>query len=126
MLRKIDCIMIRVDAVEDAAAFYADVFGLRPLWSDDDSIGLKFPESDAEVVLHSNPKIPSSVEAYYVVDDVVAAVANYSAKGCEVLVPPFDITIGKCALIKDPFGTRLGILDQTKGPRPNNLVGCPD
>ena len=30
---------------------------------------------------------------------------------------PFDIVIGKYAVIKDPFGTMLYILDMTKGPR---------
>lgn len=123
MLRKIDCVMIRVDNIEAAAAYYAEVFGLRPQWSGDDSIGLVFPETDAEVVLHCDPNIPSSVEVHYLVDDVVAVVADYTAKGCRVLVQPFDITIGKCAVIQDPFGTRLCILDMTKGPRPLNLAG---
>lgn len=50
MLRKIDCVMIRVDDVEAAAAYYARVFGLHPHWSGDDSIGLAFPETDAELV----------------------------------------------------------------------------
>ena len=59
MLCKIDCIMIRVDDVEKAAAYYAQVFGLRPQWSGDEAIGLVFPESDAEVVLHNDPNIPS-------------------------------------------------------------------
>ena len=45
MLRKIDCVMIRVDDVEAAAAYYTEVFGLRPNWSGDDSIGLVFPET---------------------------------------------------------------------------------
>jgi lactoylglutathione lyase len=123
MLRKIDCIMIRVNEVQAAARYYAKVFGLHPQWSADDSVGLLFPETDAEVVFHCDPNIPSSVEVYYLVDDVVAAVAHYAAKGCEVLVAPFDITIGKCAAIRDPFGTRLCILDMTKGPRALNLVG---
>ena len=122
MLRKIDCIMIRVDDIQAAATYYAKVFGLRPQWSGDDSIGLVFPESDAEIVLHSDPGIPSSVEVHYLVDDVVAAVAHYEAEGCSVLVAPFDITIGKCAVIRDPFGIRLCILDLTKGLRPLNLV----
>ena len=122
MLRKIDCIMIRVDDVEAAARYYAEVFGLQPLWSGDGSIGLVFRESDAEIVLHNDPAIPSPVEVYYVVDDVIAAVSHYTAQGCQVLVAPFDITIGKCAVIGDPFGTRLCILDRTKGSRPLNLV----
>ena len=122
MLRKIDCIMIRVDDIQTAAAYYARVFGLHPQWSGDDAIGLVFPESDAEIVLHSDPGIPSSVEVHYLVDDVVAAVAHYEVEGCSVLVTPFDITIGKCAVVQDPFGIRLCILDLTKGLRPLNLV----
>ena len=123
MLRKIDCIMIRVDDVEAAAAYYAKVFGLRPQWSGDDPIGLTFPENDAEIVLHNDPDIPSSVKVHYLVDDVVGAVAHLAAQGCQILVAPFPITIGKCAVIRDPFGTRLCILDITKGPRPLNLAG---
>jgi len=30
MLRKIDCVMIRVDDLEAAKKYYIDVFGLRP------------------------------------------------------------------------------------------------
>ena len=123
MLRKIDCVMIRVADVEAAATYYAEVFGLRPQWTGDDSVGLVFPETDAEIVLHRDPDIPSAVEVHYLVDDVTTAVADYAAKGCRVLVEPFDITIGKCAVIQDPFGTRLCILDMTKGPRPLNLAG---
>ncbi len=122
MLRKIDCVMVRVEDVEAAAAYYAEVFGLHPQWSGDDSIGLVFPESDAEIVLHRDLNIPSSVEVHYLVDDVVAAVEHYAVKGSRVLVEPFDITIGKCAVIRDPFGTRLCLLDMTKGARPLNLV----
>ena len=123
MLRKVDCVMIRVDSLEAAAAYYRDVFGLRPNWSDDVSIGLKFAESDTEIVLHSDPNIPSSVEVYYLVPDVINEVKSYTEKGCQLLVAPFDIRIGRCAVIKDPFGTRLCILDITKGHRPSNLAG---
>ena len=33
-LRKIDCVMIRVENVEAAAQYYTQVFGLRRLWHD--------------------------------------------------------------------------------------------
>jgi predicted enzyme related to lactoylglutathione lyase len=115
--------MIRVEDVRAAADYYSRVFGLYPQWSGDGAIGLQFPETDAEVVLHSDPAIPSSVEVHYLVDDVVTATASLVAQGCHMLVAPFDITIGKCAVIRDPFGTRLCILDMTKGPRPLNLIG---
>jgi lactoylglutathione lyase len=122
MLRKIDCVMIRVEDVKISAAYYAKVFGLRPKWSGEGAVGLVFPATDAEIVLHRETTIPSSVEVHYLVDDVVVAVAHYAAEGCQILVVPFEITIGKCAVIKDPFGTRLCILDTTKGLRPSNLA----
>jgi lactoylglutathione lyase len=99
------------------------VFGLHLRWSGDGSIGLGFQETDAEIVLHCDPNIPSPIEVHYLVDDVLATVADYAAKGCQVLAAPFDITIGKCAVIRDPFGTRICILDMTKGARPLNLAG---
>ncbi|HEY7123790.1 MAG TPA: VOC family protein [Ktedonobacterales bacterium] len=117
MLRKIDCIMLRVDNLAAAKAYYADVFGLRPLWEDEDSVGMGLPETDAEIVLHTKPDLPSPIEPYYLVEDVLAATSHFKARGCRVLVEPCEIAIGKCAIIADPFGTRLCILDMSKGPR---------
>ncbi len=102
--------------VKAAMAYYSNVFGLQPVWWDERSAGLVFPESDAEIVVHCYPDIPSRVEVYYLVDDVVTAVQHLATHACKILVKPFDITIGKCAVIEDPFGTRLCILDMTKGP----------
>jgi hypothetical protein len=39
-------------------------------------------------------------------------------KGCLVLEEPFDIAIGKCAVIQDQLGNMWSILDMSKGPRP--------
>jgi catechol 2,3-dioxygenase-like lactoylglutathione lyase family enzyme len=76
MLRKIDCVMIRVEDVDASAAYYAKFFGLRPKWSGEGAVGLVFPETDAEIVLHRETTIPSSVEVHYLVDDVVVAVST--------------------------------------------------
>jgi lactoylglutathione lyase len=117
MLKKIDCVMIRVDDMEAATRYYTEIFGLRPVWSDEASTGLAFPETSAEIVLHRMADIPSRVEVHYLVDDVINATHTFAAQGCQILVEPFDIVIGKCAVICDPFGTRLCILDTSKGPR---------
>ena len=122
MFKKIDCVMIRVNDVAVAEKFYCEVFGLKPLWSDRGAIGMGFPETDAEIVLHSNADIPHNVEVHYLVDDVVAAVKICAESGCRVLEPPFDILIGKCAVIADPFGTSLCLLDMTSGRRPTYLT----
>jgi lactoylglutathione lyase len=117
MLRKIDCVMVKVDDLEAAARFYVEVFGLKRLWADGFSVGMGMPETDAEIVLHNDPNLSKDIGVHYLVDDVVAAVDELSAKGCTVVTPPFDIVIGKCAVIQDPFGTTLCILDMTKGAR---------
>lgn len=117
MLRKIDCVMIRVEDPGEAAVYYSDVFGLRRLGQDETSVGLGFPDTDAELVLHCNSEIPSPVEVHYLVDDVVCSVGVLRQNGCTVLAEPFDIPIGKCAVVRDPFGTPLCILDMSKGPR---------
>ena len=121
MFKKIDCVMIRVDDVAAAEKFYSEVFGLKPLWREAGSVGMGFPETDAEIVLHSTAGIPNKVEVHYLVDDVVAAVKSYEEKGCRVLAPPFDVLIGKCAVIQDPFETTICLLDLTSGRRPRYL-----
>jgi lactoylglutathione lyase len=116
LLRKIDCVMIQVDDLERAAAYYTRVFGLQRAWTRLTQIGLRMPETDAEIVLHTETDLPSRVEVHYLVDDVRQAVAHLQANGCRVLVEPFDIEIGKVAVVEDPFGVALNMLDMTKGP----------
>ena len=121
MLKKIDCVMIRVGDVAAAEKFYSEVFGLKPLWREDGAVGMRMSETDAEIVLHNSGEIPNKVEVHYLVDDVVTAVNSYAEKGCRVLVAPFDVLIGKCAVIQDPFETTICLLDLTSGRRPRYL-----
>ena len=121
MLKKIDCVMIRVDDVAAGEKFYSEVFGLKALWREAGSVGMALPETNAEIVLHNNSAIPHKVEVHYLVDDVVAAVKQYAENGCRVLAPPFDVLIGKCAVIQDPFDTTICLLDLTSGRRPSYI-----
>jgi lactoylglutathione lyase len=116
-LKKIDCVMGYVENLSEAKNFYCRLFGLSEYWTDDGAVGLSMPETDAEIVLHNDPALPSKVEVHYLVEDVVEAVSQYERDGCKVLVPPFSVKIGKCAAIEDPFGVRLCLLDMTKGAR---------
>jgi predicted enzyme related to lactoylglutathione lyase len=121
MLKKIDCVMIRVDDLAAGEKFYSEVFGLKALWREAGSVGMALPETNAEVVLHNNAAIPHKVEVHYLVDNVVAAVKYYAENGCRVLAPPFDVLIGKCAVIQDPFDTTICLLDLTSGKRPSYI-----
>ena len=109
--------MIKVDDIWRARDFYVRVFGMIPTWSDASSVGLRFPESDAEIVLHRIAEIPVRVDVAYLVDNVAIAIPLLEAQGCTIVEPPFEVAIGKCAVIADPFGTPLTLIDMTKGPR---------
>ena len=122
MFRKIDCVMIRVDDVAAGERFYSEVFGLKPLWREDGSVGMGMSETDAEIVLHNRSDIPHKVEVHYLVDDVVSALKSYAEKGCRVIAQPFDVLVGKCAVIEDPFRTTICLLDLTSGQRPRDLA----
>src|SRR5687768_15462938 len=116
MLRKIDCVMVRVPELTPAVEFYTRVFGLRELWRDETSAGMGMPETDAEVVLHTMD-LPADRGVHYLVDDVPAAVVMAELAGCAVREAPFDIAIGRCAVLADPFGNPVSVLDLSKGPR---------
>ena len=121
MLRRVDCVMFRVDDVDQAVASYRDVLGLKPLWREGDMAGLDFPETPGtQIVLHNNPNIPK-VDVNYKVDGLTTEVERLKAAGCRVVAGPFPIAIGNCAVILDPFGNPLTLVDMTAGPRTDNL-----
>jgi lactoylglutathione lyase len=114
LLRKIDCVMLRVYDLASAREFYQRTLGLEPLWSDEHSVAPGMPEIDAEIVLHDNPDIPRDCNVHYLVDDVSTAVTALAAAGWSVVVPAFGVQIGKCAVLADSAGNKLNLLDMTK------------
>jgi predicted enzyme related to lactoylglutathione lyase len=110
--------MVKVNDLEQARDFYRDRLGMTELWRDDSepAIGMGFPESDAEIVLHLMD-LPAGINVHYLVDDVERSVRELRVQGVRIVEEPFNIPIGKCAVLSDPFGNRLSILDMSKGPR---------
>lgn len=66
----------------------------------------------AEIVIQNERE---RMEVDIKVDSVVDAVERIKAAGGEVIYGPFEIRIGKCAVVRDPWGNRHVILDTTKG-----------
>ena len=126
MLKQVDCVMLKVADVDAAIAFYRDVMGLVPLWRDGEMAGLGFPDVIAgggtmpEMVLHKDDRIPN-VDINYKVADVIAETVRLAEAGCTVVAGPFPIAIGNCAVVLDPFGHTLTLVDMTTGPRENNF-----
>lgn len=111
LFRKIDCHLLRVADLEAAIAFYGDNLGHRLLWRTEEAASFRLPETDTELVLHTKVG-PETDILVGNVDEAFEIFLN--AGGCAVQ-PPFDLAIGRCARVRDPFGNELVILDQTKG-----------
>lgn len=116
MLKKIASVTICVHDVAEALDFYADVFGLKPLWRDEqtDSAGLLFADTSTELILVYDPQRVGQTEVQYLVDDVISAMQRYTEQGCIVVTQPFETRLGTGAVIQDPFGIRMFLLDRGK------------
>jgi predicted enzyme related to lactoylglutathione lyase len=103
---------VPVPDVDAGLAFYRDRLGHELIWRTATSAGLRMPESGAEIVLQTErPRL----EANLTVASADEAAAAIVAAGGRVVVPPFDIPIGRCAVVADPWGNRLVVLDTSKG-----------
>ena len=112
LLRGIDCIRLAVPDLEAGLAFYRDRLGHSLIWRTDHAVGLRLPDSAAEIVLHTEALPP---EIDFKVESADAAARDIEAAGGQILVPPFDIPIGRCAVVADPWGNAFVILDASRG-----------
>ncbi|WP_192259828.1 VOC family protein [Mesorhizobium caraganae] len=123
LFRKLDNYLLHVSDLEEAISFYRDRLGHALIWRDAEAAGFALPETDAELVVH----LRIGPETDILVDDVDAAFRELLAAGGKPVEPPFDIAIGRCARVCDPFGNVLVILDQSKGTfttdEEQNVVG---
>jgi predicted enzyme related to lactoylglutathione lyase len=116
----IDCLRIPVPDLDAGLAFYRDRLGHQLIWRTEQQVGLRMPESAAEIVLQTERP---ELEVDLLVESVDEAVAAVVAAGGRIAVEPFDIHIGRCAVVLDPWGNRLVVLDMSKGPLVTDAAG---
>jgi predicted enzyme related to lactoylglutathione lyase len=104
---------VTVPDLDRGLAFYRDVLGHHLIWRNEAAgqAGLRTPGSDTEIVLTTRQRY----EPDWKVASADAAAEAFAAHGGKVLVEPADIPIGRLAVVEDPFGNRLVLLDSTKG-----------
>jgi predicted enzyme related to lactoylglutathione lyase len=113
VLQYVDAVTVPVPDLDAGMAFYCDVLGHELIWRNEalGQAGLRTPASETEVVL--------STQQGYEPDWKVASADNaadvFRSNGGRVLVEPMDIPIGRLAVVEDPFGNRLVVLDSSKG-----------
>jgi len=111
MFRRIDCLRLPVSDLEAALAFYGDALGHELVWRTKTAAGLRICEG-SELVVHTEGR---PAETDLLVDDVAAGVDRIVGAGGSLLAGPFEIQIGRCAVMRDPWANVLVILDMSKG-----------
>jgi predicted enzyme related to lactoylglutathione lyase len=113
LLRYLDAVTIPVPDLDEGMAFYCGALGHELLWRNDavGQAGLGTPQSSTEIVLTTR----QPYEPDWKVASADAAAEIFRARGGQAVTEPFDIPIGRLAVVEDPFGNRLVLLDSTKG-----------
>ena len=113
LLCKVDAVTVPVPNLDSGIDFYAGRLGHPLRWRNDAigqaAVGLR--EGDTEIVLTTRLRY----EPDWLVEDVEEAAAVFDAAGGRVLSPPFDIPVGRVAVVADPFGNALVLVDLSKG-----------
>jgi predicted enzyme related to lactoylglutathione lyase len=112
IFQKIDCLQIPVPDLEAGLAFYRDQLGHALIWRTRTAAGLRLPNSDAELVVQTERPL---LEVNLTVESADEAAQAIAQAGGRILVPAFDIAIGRCAVVEDPWGNRFVVLDISKG-----------
>ena len=112
LVQKVDCIRLSVSDLDAGLAFYRDQLGHELIWRTEDSVGLRMPDTDTEIVLHAEQGAP---EINLKVESADAAAVRFEEAGGKSVVPPFDIRIGRAVVVQDPWGNQLVLLDTSKG-----------
>jgi lactoylglutathione lyase len=109
---KIDCLRLPVRDLDEALAFYSDKLGHALIWRTDVAAGLRLPDSNAELVLQTErPEIETDLS----VESVEVAVERFVAAGGSLIAAPFEIQMGRCTVVADPFGNVQVTLDASRG-----------
>ena len=124
LFRNVDCIELYVSDLDDGIRYYCDSMGLKLLWRTDTSVGLGLEDDIAEVVLQTERR---KMNVDFKVESVPDAVKKIVDSGGRVIYGPFDIPIGKCAVVQDIWENEYVILDMARGKyvtdRDGNVIG---
>lgn len=113
VLRTVDAVSVPVPDLDSGLRFYRDRLGHTLLWRNDalGQAGLRLPDADTEIVLTTR----QGHAVNWLVGSADEAAAEITAAGGRVVTAPFDIPVGRVAVVADPFGTELVLVDLSKG-----------
>jgi predicted enzyme related to lactoylglutathione lyase len=113
LLRLVDAVTIPVPDLDEGLRFYRDQLGHQLLWRHDDigQAGLLLPDSTTEIVLSTDVGYAPT----WLVASLDEALAQMTAAGGHIVEQPRTIPVGRVAVVADPFGNHLVLLDLSEG-----------
>jgi predicted enzyme related to lactoylglutathione lyase len=113
LLRLVDAVTIPVPDLDEGLRFYRDQLGHQLLWRNDSigQAGLLLPDSTTEIVLSTEVGYAPT----WLVPSLDEALDRITAAGGRVVDHPRTIPVGRLAVVADPFGNRLVLIDLSEG-----------
>ena len=121
VLGGVDSVTLPVRDLNEGLRFYRDVLHNELLWRNDaiGQAGLRLPGSSTELVLSTD--LGAAVN--WLVASVTEAVTSFVAAGGSVVAEPSEIPVGTVAVVRDPFGNDLVLLDLSRGRYRTDAAG---
>jgi len=112
LFQMVDAVQFYVPDIDAGVRYYGDILWHEIIWKTELEVGLHMPGSETEIVIQNErdyQEIDLSVES------ADAAARRIEDAGGKIIVPPFDIQIGRAIVVEDPWGNRMVLLDSRKG-----------
>ena len=111
LFQMVDAVQFYVPDIEAGVRYYGDILGHEIIRKTESAVGLRLSGSETEIVIQNErdyQEIDLSVES------ANAAARRIEDAGGKIIVPPFDIQIGR-AVVEDTWGNRMVLFDSSKG-----------
>ena|SRR5579862_3916205 len=109
LFRQVDAILVKVPSIEEGLDFYCSKLGQKLSWKKADMAGVHVGQSELVLTTKLNPEVDMLVES------VPDAVQTFIKAGGSIILEPEPIPVGMVAVVKDPFGNQLTLVDLSKG-----------
>ena len=111
LFQMVDAVQFYVPDIEAGVRYYGDILGHEIIRKTESAVGLRLSGSETEIVIQNERdyhEIDLSVES-------ANAARRIEDAGGKIIVPPFDIQIGRAVVVEGPRGNRMVLLDSSKG-----------
>ncbi|OLS13522.1 MAG: lactoylglutathione lyase family protein [Promethearchaeota archaeon CR_4] len=99
VFERVDCIRIYVPDLESGLDYYHNKLGMKIAWKSKTAIGLLMHDKNTEIVIqneHKRQETDIKVKSVLQICEIIKISCG------KIKSEPFDIEIGKCAIVEDP------------------------